>query len=62
MEDQALRMCICKTGRELLENRLVARTWGNVSARADDMHYLVTPSGMDSVSYTHLTLPTTSFV
>ena len=47
MEDQALRMCICKTGRELLENRLVARTWGNVSARADDMHYLVTPSGMD---------------
>ena len=52
MEDQALRMCICKTGRELLENRLVARTWGNVSARADDMHYLVTPSGMDYGSIT----------
>ena len=47
MEDQALRMCICKTGRELLENGLVARTWGNVSARTDDAHYLVTPSGMD---------------
>ena len=45
-------MCICKTGRELLENRLVARTWGNVSARADDMHYLVTPSGMDYGSIT----------
>ena len=47
MEDQALRTCICETGRELLENGLVARTWGNVSARADGGHYLVTPSGMD---------------
>ena len=54
MDDQALRTCICETGRELLENGLVARTWGNVSARADGGHYLVTPSGMDSVSYTHL--------
>ena len=35
MDDQALRTCICETGRELLENGLVARTWGNVSARAD---------------------------
>lgn len=47
MDDQALRTCICETGRELLENGLVARTWGNVSARADGGHYLVTPSGMD---------------
>ena len=47
MDDQALRTCICETGRELLENGLVARTWGNVSARADGEHYLVTPSGMD---------------
>lgn len=47
MEDQALRTCICETGRELLEAGLVARTWGNVSARADETHYLVTPSGMD---------------
>ena len=47
MDDQALRTCICETGRELLENGLVARTWGNVSARADGRHYLVTPSGTD---------------
>ena len=47
MDDQALRTWICETGRELLENGLVARTWGNVSARADGGHYLVTPSGMD---------------
>ena len=52
MEDQALRTRICETGRELLENGLVARTWGNVSARADDAHYLVTPSGMDYGSIT----------
>ena len=37
MDDQALRTCICETGRELLENGLVARTWGNVSARADGL-------------------------
>lgn len=52
MEDQALRMCICETGRELLESGLVARTWGNVSARADETHDLVTPSGMDYGSIT----------
>ena len=52
MDNQALRTCICNTGRELLEDGLVARTWGNVSARADDAHYLVTPSGMDYGSIT----------
>ena len=52
MDNQALRTCICDTGRELLEDGLVARTWGNVSARADDAHYLVTPSGMDYGSIT----------
>ena len=30
----------------LLEKKLVARTWGNVSARVDDNHYLITPSGL----------------
>ena len=52
MEDQALRMCICDTGRALLEDGLVARTWGNVSSRADETHYLITPSGMDYCSIT----------
>ena len=47
MDETTLRQCICQTGRELLEQGLVARTWGNVSARLDGTRYLITPSGMD---------------
>ena len=52
MDETTLRQCICQTGRELLEQGLVARTWGNVSARLDGTHYLITPSGMDYRSLT----------
>lgn len=41
------RDVIVETGIELLETGLVARTWGNVSARVDDEHMLITPSGLD---------------
>lgn len=51
-EEQALRAQICETGRALLETGLVARTWGNVSARVDQTHFLVTPSGLDYLRIT----------
>lgn len=47
MEEQILRQQIVDTGLELLRTGLVARTWGNVSAKVDNTHLLITPSGLD---------------
>lgn len=47
MDGMDKRELICQTGRMLLEERLVARTWGNVSCRADDDSFYITPSGLD---------------
>ena len=41
---------IIDTGIGLLEEKLVARTWGNISARIDADNYLITPSGLDYTS------------
>lgn len=46
------RKLICDTGRELLEKGLVARTWGNVSCRADGDNILISPSGLDYLKTT----------
>jgi len=40
------RKRILAAGLRLLRTGLVARTWGNVSARISDTHFLITPSGM----------------
>ena len=40
-----LRQSVVGAGKRLLAEGLVARTWGNVSVRADAEHMLVTPSG-----------------
>ena len=41
---------IIDTGIGLLEEKLVARTWENISARIDADNYLITPSGLDYTS------------
>ena len=42
---------------------LVTFTWGNVSGIDREKGlFVIKPSGVDSVSYTHLTLPTTPYV
>lgn len=41
------RRLVAEAGRMLLAEGLVARTWGNVSCRADEGVMLITPSGMD---------------
>ena len=51
--ESELRQQVVDTGLLLLEKKLVARTWGNVSARVDSTHFLITPSGL---SYTKTTL------
>ena len=50
MDYQIERNNIIEVGRELLEKELVARTWGNISAREDDDNFLITPSGLDYVT------------
>lgn len=37
---------IIKAGMELVKRGLIARTWGNISARLSDTEFLITPSGM----------------
>jgi len=39
------RELVLKAGMELCEAGLVARTWGNISARVSDTQYVITPSG-----------------
>lgn len=36
---------VVKAGKELIEKGLIARTWGNVSARISDTQFVITPSG-----------------
>lgn len=43
---------VAETGRLMLESGLVARTWGNFSARLDETHFCITPSGL---GYEHMT-------
>ena len=52
MDEKELRAAVTSTGLELLRDSLVARTWGNISARVDDTHFLITPSGLDYVRTT----------
>lgn len=37
---------VIKAGLELVEKGLIARTWGNVSARISDTQFVITPSGI----------------
>lgn len=39
------RELVIEAGKRLLETGLIARTWGNVSARISDTQFVITPSG-----------------
>ena len=43
-ETEARRLVV-EAGLKLLENRLIARTWGNISARISKDEFIITPSG-----------------
>lgn len=43
-ENEARRLII-EAGHRLLENKLIARTWGNISARISKDEFIITPSG-----------------
>lgn len=43
--EEEARALIVESGKRLLKAGLVERTWGNISARIDDTHFAITPSG-----------------
>lgn len=46
------RRLILEAGIQLLQEGLIARTWGNISARVSEDAFVITPSG---IAYEHLT-------
>ena len=46
MQEKEARSQVVQAGRQLLEQGLVARTWGNVSCKVDEEHFIITPSGL----------------
>lgn len=46
MDEKTAKLQVVEAGRRLLEEGLVARTWGNVSCRIDETRYAITPSGI----------------
>jgi L-fuculose-phosphate aldolase len=45
MTIEEARIQVCSSGKRLLKEGLVARTWGNVSVRVSDKQMVITPSG-----------------
>lgn len=41
------RTLVIEAGHKLLQTELVARTWGNISARISETEFIITPSGRD---------------
>ena len=51
-EIQEAKRLVVEAGKRLVDSGLIARTWGNVSARISDTQFVITPSGR---SYEDLT-------
>lgn len=43
--EKEARDLVIEAGHRLLETQLIARTWGNISARISDSEFIITPSG-----------------
>jgi len=52
MNSYEARAKVVEAGKRLVESKLIARTWGNVSCRISDSHFVITPSGRDYISLT----------
>ncbi len=52
MTIQEAKETVILAGKRLVESGLIARTWGNVSCRISDTHFVITPSGRDYISLT----------
>ena len=49
--EHKIRSMVVDAGKRIVDTGLAAGTWGNVSARVDENHMLITPSGTD---YSHI--------
>lgn len=45
MNSEKAKEMVIEAGKQLVEKGLIARTWGNVSCRISDSHFVITPSG-----------------
>jgi len=52
MNDREAKEKVINAGIRLVESGLIARTWGNVSCRISDSHFVISPSGRDYLSLT----------
>ena len=43
--EQEARKKVIEAGHKLVEKKLIARTWGNISARISENEFVITPSG-----------------
>ena len=47
MNEREAKENVVNAGKRLVKSGLIARTWGNVSCRISDNHFVITPSGRD---------------
>ena len=52
MELTEAKKQVIKAGIELSQSGLIARTWGNVSCRTDEEHFVITASGRNYLTLT----------
>ena len=52
MNEREAKQKVVYAGKRLVESGLIARTWGNVSCRISDSHFVITPSGRDYLTLT----------
>lgn len=52
MTKQEAKEIVITAGKRLVESGLIARTWGNVSCRISESHFVITPSGRDYMTLT----------
>ena len=52
MNEREAKEKVVNAGIRLVKSGLIARTWGNVSCRISDTHFVITPSGRDYLSLT----------
>lgn len=62
MNEREAKEKVVNAGKRLVESGLIARTWGNVSCRISDSHFVVTPSGRDYLTLTPEEIVTVSIV
>jgi len=52
MNDREAKQKVVDAGIRLVKSGLIARTWGNVSCRISDTHFVISPSGRDYLTLT----------